>query len=319
MKKIGLAGIVSNPSTAMYSHNAGWTLTLCSIIENHHNVVVDVLNENDDWNSYDLIYLSEGVNFKGTFNFFGGVQQKQIDRLNKLYNYNGELLSLSGLIDYNVPLKKRKELSTLDMQLEIPKEVDILKMSDKLVLGDSHSISVFKKGYTISRNDGKTLRGFLKKGIKSYIPNHIKELVFYAGNIDVRFHMFNVNRNGHYTDLCIDLVSRLEKQLLELCLDKITCVKLLPIEDESRKIPNTGKLDGLSFYGSRLDRLSAVLFFNNELEHMCKRNNFEILNWDFSYDEALSFDNMEARQSVHLRPSKYMFNQPKVSSQLNLL
>ena len=55
-----------------------------------------------------------------------------------------------------------------DWTFEIPQTLDLLKTSDKLVLGDSHSISVYKEGHTISRNDGKTLKGFLNKGLQNY-------------------------------------------------------------------------------------------------------------------------------------------------------
>ena len=38
--------------------------------------------------------------------------------------------------------------------------------TNKLILGDSHSVSIYKPGYCINRNDGKTLNGFLNIGIK---------------------------------------------------------------------------------------------------------------------------------------------------------
>ena len=316
MKKVAIAGVIGNPPQSMFSHNAGWTKTLKSIIEHKCKMDVPIITEKDNWNDYDQILLSEGVNFTGSFNFFGGVQQKQIDRLKKLYEFKGSVKSLSGLLDYNIPMEKRKELQEYDWKFEIPDQIDILDLSDKLVLGDSHSVSVHKKGHTISRNDGKTLRGFLNKGIENYIPFGTKELIFYAGNIDMRFHMFNPKRSGDYTVHCVDLISRLEAQLLDLELDKITCVKLIPIEDESRKIPGTGKLDNQNFHGSREERSQAVLLFNDLLESMCKRNSFDILSWDFDYNYPLSFDHMEARQSVHIRPSSYMFNENKNQNEL---
>lgn len=306
--KVALAGIIQDPSTSTFSHNAGWTFVIKSIMENYLNTDIDIIKENDNWDKYSIILLSEGVNFKeGSFNFFGGVQQKQINKLEKLYNYKGRVLSLSGKLDYNIVMQKRKELANYDFVFDIPEEINILKSSKKLVLGDSHSISVFKPGFTISRNDGKTLRGFLKKGIKEYISDDINELIFYAGNIDIRFHMFNPNRIGDYKVFCDELLLELEKQLLNLNIPNITCVKLLPIEDESRKLPKTGQLDGLNFYGSMNERLLAVNYFNDKLEKICNRNNFKILNWNFDYSEPLNFQYMEARQSVHLRPSSYMF------------
>ena len=284
MNRFALVGIVSKPVKSSFSHNGGWTMTLKSILEDKFKMEIPIISEKDDWSEFDTLFVTEGVNFKpGGFNFFGGVQQPQIDRLRMLSEYNGRVISLSGELDYNIVMNKRKELVDYDFKFDVPKSLDLLKVSDKLVLGDSHSISVFKKGHTISRNDGKTLRG-----------------------LDMRFHIFNPRREGTYEDKCKELISRLETQLLDLNLQKTTCVKLIPIENESRKLPGTGKLDGLNFYGSFEQRQEAVNFYNNELESMCKNNGFDILSWDFDYNVELDFKNMEARQSVHLRPDAYM-------------
>lgn len=307
MKKFALVGVVSKPVKSTFSHNGGWTRTLKSILEDKFQMEIPIISEKDDWSEFDVLFITEGVNFKpGGFNFFGGVQQPQIDRLRMLSEYKGKVISLSGELDYNIVMNKRKELADYDFTFEVPQTLDLLKVSNKLVLGDSHSISVFKEGHTISRNDGKTLRGFLNKGINTFLPEGTKELIFYAGNIDMRFHIFNPRREGSYKEKCMELISRLETQLLDLNLEKTTCVKLIPIENESRKLPGTGKLDGFNFYGSFEQRQEAVKFYNNELELMCKNNGFDILSWDFDYNVELDFKNMEARQSVHLRPDAYM-------------
>jgi len=200
--------------------------------------------------------------------------------------------------------KKRKELKDLTYNFKIPKIIELDNISKKLVLGDSHSVSVYKSGYSISRNDGKTLYGFLKEGISTYIKSGINELVFYAGNIDVRFH---VDRLPQPEITVENLCFNLEKQLKSLNLDKISLVGLLPIENESRKIPGTGKYKGECYYGSQEERGLTVKHFNKLYKEMCIRNSWEFLNWDYNYENELSFDKMEARQSVHLRPSCYMF------------
>lgn len=305
--KVGLIGVVNNPVLSDNSHNGGWTKTLISILENNLGLSVDVLKDEEEWNNYETLYLTEGVNYKeNVFNFFGGVQDKQISRLKKFSEYKGNVISLSGLVDYNVVMNKRKELANYNFKFKVPKTLDIINTSKDLILGDSHSISAFKDGQTISRNDGKTLRGFLNNGISNYIPKHIEKLTFYAGNIDVRFHMFNPKRPTNYRSLIEDLISRLESQLLDLNLKTIRLVELLPIEDESRKLPKTGQLDGLNFYGTKDQRSEAVIYFNKKLEYMCLKNGFEYLRWDLG--STLCFSDMEAKQSVHLRPSSYMFN-----------
>ena len=307
MKKIGMIGVISNPVKSLSSHNGGWTTVCKSIVEDRFSNTVDILTHIDDWSSYDVLVINEGVNYKpGVYNFFGGVQQVTIDKLIKLSKFKGKVYSINDTVDYNDMIQKRKELKHINFNFKIPGIFELSNSSKKLVLGDSHSISAYKPGYSISRNDGKTLHGFLKKGIVNYLESLTEELVFYAGNIDVRFH---VNRLPGPEITVENLCFHLEQQLKDLKLKKISIVGLLPIEDESRKIPGTGKYKGESFYGSRVERQFTVRHFNRCYREMCERNNWDFLEWDFDYDNNsdLSFDHMEARQSVHLRPTSYMF------------
>jgi len=189
----------------------------------------------------------------------------------------------------------------LDIVFEKPDVINLNQVSNKLVLGDSHSLSVYKQGYGISRNDGKTLHGFLKLGLKNFINESINDLIFYSGNIDIRFHLHQFGKSG------IDkLILELERQLIDLNIKSISLVKLIPIEEESRKLPGTGLYKGQPFYGSKELRSELVNYFNEKLNDICIKNNWNILSWKFNY-ENLSFDFMEAKQSVHLRPSSYMF------------
>ena len=302
--KIGMLGVINNLSTKMFSHNAGWTIVTKNILQLHFKKTIDILDNRDDYNDYDIIVINEGVNYKeNVFNFFGGVQDKQIESLNKISKYKNVLYSINNKIDYNILIKKRKELNHLDISFDIPKVLDLSRINNKLILGDSHSLSVYKKGYGISRNDGKTLNGFLKIGLRNYIPNNINDLIFYAGNIDIRFH---VHRFGGRKAI-VDLIKRLFIQLQELNIDKITLVSLLPIEDESRKLPGTGLYEGKPFFGNIQERSYYVKEFNSLLKRGCNHYNYNLIEWDFNYEEGLSFEDMEARQSVHIRPSSYKF------------
>jgi len=274
-KKVGMIGVISNPVKSINSHNGGWTYVCKSILEQKFNNNVDILNENDDWNNYDLLVINEGVNYKtGVYNFFGGVSEKTITRLLKLKDFKGDLFSINEKVDYNDMCKKRKELIDYrSIEFRIPEVLDVSKLSNSLILGDSHSLSVFKPGYCVSRNDGKTLHGFLKEGIKSYIDSSVSKLVFYAGNIDIRFHIIKYG-----IDSIVDMILDLERQLKELNINDISLVELLPIENESRKIPGTGKYKGCNFVGTSEERLEMVLFFNKMLNIMANRNNWNVLN-----------------------------------------
>jgi hypothetical protein len=300
--KIGMIGIVNNLSTRLSSHNAGWTYVSRSALETHFNNKVEILDNNTYFQDYDVLVINEGVNYReNVFNFFGGVQDSQIDSLKRFSEFKGKVYCVNTPINYNLLITKRKELKNLDLTFSNPEVIDLSKVSNNLVLGDSHSLSAYHKGYAISRNDGKTLHGFLKIGLKNYIDKNVETLVFYAGNIDIRFHLHKYGKEG------IDkLIKELEIQLQELNLKSVTLVQLIPIEDESRKLPGTGLYKGQPFYGSKELRTDLVLYFNQTLVNMCAPYvNYKCLSWDFDYNN-FSFDCMEAKQSVHIRPSNYL-------------
>lgn len=309
-----MIAIMGNVPTSKTSHNAGWALVCKSILSNALDSEVEILNVKDDWDEYDLLIINEGVNYKpGSYNFIGGVDEKVLLRLEKLNNYKGRIVAMNLPVDYNEMCQKRNELKHLSCVHKNIPVLDLLGASDKLVLGDSHTISAFKPGHTISRNDGKTLNGFLKIGIKNYIPENMKELIFYAGNIDIRFHIDRF----HGVITIDDLVERLEEQLSELKLDKISVVGLIPIETEERKIPKSGQHKGNNFYGSREIRTHYVKYFNECLIDMCKYNDWEFLEWNFNYELELPLHAMESRQSVHIRPEYYMFLSPHDKFNIN--
>ena len=87
---------------------------------------------------------------------------------------------------------------------------------------------------------------------------------------------------------------------------ELQLLHLIPIENESRKIPGTGLYKGKGFYGTQEERTGYVKIFNSGLDLIAEKLGFNVAKWDsLNYDE-LSFDDMESRQSVHIRPSSYM-------------
>lgn len=310
--KIGMVGIISNPVTSLNSHNGGWTICCNKIIENKFGRKADVLTEKDDWNQYDILIINEGVNYReGVYNFFGGVQDKTKDKLLKLYNFKGDTYSINEEVDYNHMCLRRKELiSYSSYDFKIPTIV-FSDESRNLILGDSHSISIIKDGYAISRNDGKTLFGFLKDPSSYYNANGVDNLITYFGNIDIRFHL---PRQNDPIEATLELVDR----YISWCKSSgavPTC--LLPIETEDRKIPGTGLYNGKPFYGSRELRMELVSNFN----HYLKDSIDNCLTWpEYWYDKDYDFtQEMESRQSVHLKPKSYMcYDKPLIDSQLTM-
>ena len=310
MKKIGMLGVVNNLGTRLYSHNAGWTHVTRNILSNISFYNIDLVSNNDDFDQYDTLIINEGVNFKpGVFNFFGGVQDRQLEAIKRFSNYSGEVLYLNQIADYTIPCKKRKDLSDYaDLTFPKGRIIDITKRLNSIIIGDSHSVSAFKPGKTINRLDGKTLNGALKIGLENLIPGDQKDVQFYFGNIDVRFHF---KRFGGIK--AIDsVINTYKEQLIDLKQKgyTITLTHLIPIEDESRKIPGTGKYLGQNFFGSKEERSDYVRYFNCLIDQLSEELQFNVEKWHNLDYNSLSFDDMESRQSVHIRPSSYMyFNQ----------
>ena len=82
---------------------------------------------------------------------------------------------------------------------------------------------------------------------------------------------------------------------------------MLPIEDESRKIPGTGLYKDKPFFGTKEERTYYVNEFNALLKRGANHYNYNLIEWDFNYEDGLSFDEMESRQSVHLKPKSYKY------------
>lgn len=307
MKKIGMLGVLTNLGTRLYSHNAGWTYVTRSILSEKCDQEVDIVSNTDDFDQYDVLIINEGANFKpGVFNFFGGAQDRQVEALKKFSSYEGNVFYLGDFADYTIPCKKRKDLSDIsDLTFPEGKVIDISNYGDSIIIGDSHSISAWEPGKTINRLDGKTLNGALKIGLKNLIPSKYQNNIqFYFGNIDVRFHFKRFGGAG----AIVDIFERYVKQLKELKEEgyNITLTHLIPVEDESRKIPGTGKYLGENFFGSQQERLEYVEHFNSLIEQTAELLELKVARWyNLDYD-GLSFDDMESRQSVHIRPSSYM-------------
>lgn len=305
--KIGMLGVINNLGKRTYSHNAGWTYVTRAILSERLNMKVDILSNSDSFENYSAIIINEGVNFKpGVFNFFGGAQEKQINALKRFSNYRGEVFHLNNYVDYTIPCKKRKDLSELsDLEFPSHKVIDISKYFESIIIGDSHSISAWEPGRTIKRMDGKTLNGALNIGLKNLIPSESqKNIQFYFGNIDVRFHF---KRFGGASAI-ENIFERYSNQIRDLKNDgyTITLTQLIPIEDESRKIPNTGKYLGENFFGTQSERLEYVEHFNSLLDELSDELDLDVARWENLDYNGLSFDDMESRQSVHIRPSSYM-------------
>ena len=88
-------------------------------------------------------------------------------------------------------------------------------------------------------------------------------------------------------------------------LKNVTLVNLLPVEHESRKIPQSGQYKGQNYFGN-IELRKALRYEANKIIF---ESGLPYLEWPSTFldDKGnLSFDIMEPKQSVHIRPKYYM-------------
>jgi hypothetical protein len=295
--KTGIVGILNNPATSMNSHSAGMNKIVASLFN------ANLLSHVDNWEEYDQLIIYHGPNFKeGSYNVIGGITIEVLIRAKKLSQFKGIIKTLDGFQLNDFSIKRKINLYndfTIIEKIELP-------FMENMVIGDSHSLSVWpNENYGISRNDGKTLFGFLKLEKDLSLHSHV---ILYFGNIDIRFHLC---RQLDPINATKELFTRYVEYAKKY---NCTLVELLPIEDESRKLPASGLYKGKPFYGS-IDQRKQIREIANEI---IRNSGLDYLSWpDEFLDEKgnLKFDVMEPKQSVHLRPSYYLKNFKK---QLNL-
>jgi len=175
------------------------------------------------------------------------------------------------------------------------------KKTRKIFIGDSHSLSVWKPGYGLSFNQGKTLFGWLKTANQSLMNELYDEVILYFGNIDIRFHLYRQNDPIKATEELFNRYVEFAKGL-----NNCTIVQPLTIEHESRKIPGSGLYKGKPFYGSRYERMAI----RDTADRIMRNSGLNYITWpDEWIDEegTKMLDILEQKQSVHLRP-KYFPN-----------
>lgn len=316
-------------SSGKRSHKAAWAYLRAYQLK-HEGVDVKVIHKGESWDDYDRIYLYHGMEFQGALNLFGGANDKTASLFSRLIDYKGELVSLDiPMPDYGELCKGRLKSceegwknTDWDAVSARCKNIPAMRnpnISDHLVMGDSHSFSVYVPGAMVARMDCKTFHGMLQMNVKDLvelnlatweIPNQvINKLTLYFGNIDVRHHLCRFAIDLPH--LVEDMVVEYERQIKKTKIPNIEIAELLPIENESRKLPKTGYYKGQPFHGTWAERNKMREFFNSLLEAMCARNRWffyrhpkEILN----EKGELSFDAMESPRSVHLSPEFYRTN-----------
>ena len=149
------------------------------------------------------------------------------------------------------------DLKNLERMYNQAVRIDYPNPTRKIVIGDSHSICMYRPGWTVNSVPFKTLNGAINDGFDKYIPFDYEEIECYFGNIDIRHHVIRLGQKiEDLADRYIEEANKYNAKIYEL----------LPIEDVSRRIPQSGYYKGQPFYGSWSERNDARNKFNDYIE-----------------------------------------------------
>ena len=348
--KIAIDQVVGTVSPRPTSHKGGWAYLWANQLKHYFaslgegDVEIKVLHNEESWDGYDLIFLDHGMEFNGeSLNLFGGAQDEPASRLARLIEPEPDLMRLVSLDrpmpDYGVLGKGRLKACSdgwravdWDLVTERCKSMDFMTQQsmgqlagwNHLALGDSHTFSMYKPGMTVCRNDGQTLFGALKRGLKAFIEpfGEVKHLTLYFGNIDIRHHLMRQEDPFGAMDTMLD---EYFKQIKELGMESVELIETLPIENESRKLPKTGFYKGTPFAGTWAERTKLHQMWNIRLDQFAQRNpdlNVTVYKHPEVYKNEkgeLDFEVMERPQSVHLARLYYRWDLENDCPNPNLL
>jgi hypothetical protein len=198
------------------------------------------------------------------------------------------------------------DIDNLKRMYETAETIKYPLITNKLVIGDSHSICMYRPGWTVNSVPFKTLNGALNDGLGVYFKDfdRIIELECYFGNIDIRHHLCRIE--GNHLQNTRDLADRYITAVEALPIEKVSIYELLPIEDISRKLPKSGYYKDKPYWGTWEERNECRLIFREQLEKKATRN--KIIRWVdplMNRHGQLDFDKMEKPQSIHLSRAAY--------------
>ena len=330
--KIGITHLLSNITTREGSHKGGWTRLLKCQLANigFHNV--KILDNKDSLSNFDVIIFDLGAEYSGALNMFGGLDEKVFKRLTEIKAFTGDLYSWRNeLPDLSVLSGRRSNASSCEAfkateETFLPEVQAVLNrakvflhayQTKKVLIGDSHTPSVWTPEFMIERRDGRTLKGMLENGTIKKIVNtnfrfhgmDIDTIHVHCGSIDIRHH---VCREPDPEQTVAGLVIGLVTDIHNFEFDEVILTHTMGIEDESRDLPKTGFYKGTAFYGTWAQRDLCRRIFNEVVEDYTKDcpgwSHVKLPDYFFNAEGKLRFDVMERPQSVHLSPEHYRWN-----------
>ena len=278
--------------------------------QKYGNCDVNYGGQIEDHNEYDNLWVYHGSDFSGGLNMFGGVYGfPYVKNTVNFSKFKGQVYSIGiDFPEYHTMIKDKLasakkevqpewndvDLVNLERMYTTAIRVDVINPTRKLVIGDSHSICMYRPGWTVNSIPFKTLNGALNEGFDTFIKHDYDELECYFGNIDIRHHAIRLG---------ISIEELADRYITEAKKYNAKIYELLPIEDESRKIPQSGYYKGKPFYGSWKERTDARNRFNDYIE-----KEYGLIRWTnylLNKDKELDFKFMEKPQSIHLSREYY--------------
>ena len=298
--KSALISIMGNVGSTFNTQGGGYGLICTKMVKDlNPQDTVDVNPDPSTWSQYEKLYVCEGVNFTdGSFNIPGGPQPIHTQKMQAISEFTGQFEFVNKTLDFR---KFNARIKIDSDNWPISRAVDYFsKPNPNIVIGDSHSLSVWRPGYALSFNPGKTLFGWLKHANAQSI-SEIRggNVILYFGNIDLRFHLA---RQADPITATKELFTKYVNFAKEL--DNPTLTQLLPVEHESRKIPGTGLYKKQPFFGSQQQRMELRKIANN----IIAASGLNFITWPESWidqDGTTMLDILESKQSVHLKPKYY--------------
>ena len=160
------------------------------IREKYGNCDVNYCGQIKDHNQYDALWVYHGSDFIGRPNVYGGVYNfPYVENTVNFSKFKGQVYSIGiDFPEYHTMLQKKfdsanergkaiqpewhqVDLVNLKRMYDTAIRVDNINPSRKIVIGDSHSICMYRPGWTVNSVPFKTLNGALKEGFDKFIPH----------------------------------------------------------------------------------------------------------------------------------------------------
>ena len=322
--------VLTSYTLRLDSHRSSWPrMQKCMLEDSGLDVSlvggdIEVLRNSDTW------FVSHGMEFKDNYNLNSGWQPEHAERLRIMIDKGHESVvslerKMPDLVELLKPRAEKTEHNLSESEwkklgeiLTLIPVVENKQLADfhAVVLGDSHSIARYRRGRLVLRNDGLTLYGMLKRGIKEMLLENgiesVEKLIIVAGNIDIRHHLL---RQPNPIEAVDEMMAELWVQIQDLMNEGIIMESEItmpyPIEHEERKLPKTGYYKGTPFYGTREQRVQIASTMMNEILARFPRAYYWPQRWYDMNPEQYATEFMEKPRSVHLSPRHHDWNYEK--------